>query len=410
MKRPLVPLLLLSSILVSTVGFSADWPHWRGPKRDGKSPETGLRAEWPETGLEPLWVIEGLGQGYSTVAVVGSRIYVTGMVEETHEGVLFAFDLAGGSEWSTPYGPEWHESYPGTRYTPTVDGEHVYVLTGMGRLVCFDAATGAIQWSEDVAQAFGGEPPLIGFAEAVVTHGDKVICTPGGRDASVVALGKTSGRTIWTSKGFSEQSAYCAPILIERGGRHLLVTITARSVVGLDPDTGRSLWRHPQDPDAKDQNHSVAPVYLEGRIYATSGHGKGGQMLQLSADGHGISQAWVDSTLNCLHGGVVAVDGHIYGSNSRGKWICLDAENGEVMYEAAGVGRGSVTYADGMLYCYGEKGTLALVPASPEGFEPISSTEVGPGDGKHWAHPVISGGRLYMRHGDALMAYDLRAP
>jgi outer membrane protein assembly factor BamB len=188
----------------------------------------------------------------------------------------------------------------------------------------------------------------------------------------------------------------------------LIVTITARSVVGIDPERGRRVWSHPQDPGAANPNHAITPVYENGCIYATSGHGEGGQMLRLSPDGQSATQKWTDSVLNSLHGGVLAVDGHIYGSNSKGRWVCLGLDSGEVTYEERGAGRGSVAYADGMLYCYGEKGTLALVRASPEGYEVASSFKVPHGEGQHWAHPVVCGGRLYIRHGDALMAYQIQ--
>ena len=401
-------LLFACLVLAGTCGSSADWPQWRGLNRDGKSPETGLREEWPADGLKPLWTVEGLGQGFSAVAVAGGCVYVTGMVGDDHEGVLFAFDLAGNPRWRTVYGPEWHKSYPGARCTPAVDRDRLYVLSGMGRLVCCDAETGAIQWSQDVAGTFGGESPMMGFAESVLVYKDNVVCTPGGKDAGLVALEKTGGRTVWTSKGFSEQSAYCSPILVERGGNRQIVTITAKSVVGLDPDIGELVWRHPQDPEAKDPNHSVTPVYNAGYAYATSGHAKGGQLLALSPDGRQISQKWTDKTLNCLHGGVVLVDGYLYGTNVKGKWACLDFENGDVMYEVKGVGMGSVAYANGMLYCYGETGTLALVRASPKGYERVSDFKITHGTGRHWAHPVIAGGRLYIRRGDALAAYDVR--
>lgn len=409
-KTQLYKILLLFALTFAGTGaFSADWPQWRGLKRDGKSLETGLAKEWPEEGLKPLWVVENLGKGFSSVAVVGGFIYATGMAEKDNQGVLFAFNLAGNLQWRIPYGPEWHDRYPGSRSTPTVDGDRVFIMSGMGRLVCFDVNTGAIQWSGDVARTFGGEAPVMGFAESVLIYENKVICTPGGKDASLVALEKTSGRTIWTSKGFSEQSAYCSPILIERGGNRLIVTITARSVIGLNPETGTLLWRQPQDPEAEDPNHSVTPVYQEGCIYVTSGHGEGGQMLELSPDGQSISQRWVDGTLNCLHGGVVLIDGYIYGTSGKGKWVCLDLENGEVLYETKGIGMGSVAYADGMLFCYGQKGTLGLVRVSPKAYQLVSKLQVKYGEGQHWAHPVISNGRLYIRHGGALIAYDIKA-
>jgi outer membrane protein assembly factor BamB len=220
-------------------------------------------------------------------------------------------------------------------------------------------------------------------------------------------LDKTTGTTVWTSTGFTDQSAYCSPILVERGCIRLVVTITARNVAGLDADTGKPIWAHPFDTDAKDPNQSVAPVYDDGRLYVTSGHRDGGQMLEISPDGRTVTPRWADKTLNTLHGGLVLIDGYVYGSNSKGKWVCLDIKTGQIMYETRGVGMGSILYADGMLYCYGEKGTLALVPAIPQSHNLISSFKIPQGDGPHWAHPVISNGRLYIRHDQFLMAYDV---
>ena len=409
MQHRLRPLVVACLVYGASIPCGADWPQFRGPNRDGKSGETGLLKAWPEAGLERLWVVGGLGTGFSGAAVAQGSLYITGMVGEDHEGVLFAFDLAGNPQWKRAYGPEWSDRYPGTRATPTVDGERIYLLSGTGRLLCFTAATGEVQWSENLVKKFGGIVQPCGFAESVLIEGNKVICTPGGEDACLVALDKSTGETIWTSRGFSQQSAYCSPIVVERGGERWLVTITERSVVGVDMETGRIAWRHPVDPDATDQNHSVSPVYEGGRLYVTSGHGIGGLMLALSPDGRGVEQRWTDETLNCLHGGLVVVDGYVYGANMHGQWVCLELESGKVMYEADGVGMGSVTYADGMLYCYGENGALGLVKASPEGYELSGRIQIEHGEGEHWSHPVIAGGRLYLRHGDALAAYAVTA-
>jgi outer membrane protein assembly factor BamB len=385
-----------------------DWPHFRGPNRDGKSRETGLLKTWPAEGLKPVWVADGLGEGYSGPSVAGGAIYVTGMVGDDHQGVLYAFDLTGKLQWKKPYGPEWSGMYPGTRATPTVDGDRVYLLSGTGRLTCFRAATGEELWSNQVAESFGGVMQPCGYAESVVIDGDQVICTPGGTNACFAALDKLSGKTVWISEGFTEQSAYCSPMVVERGDKRLLVTVVQKHVVGVNLDKGHVEWRHPQDPDAKDPNHSVSPVYDDGRIYVTSGHGVGGQMVKLSADGTRVDPGWTDEVLNTLHGGLIAYEGHVYGSNMHGEWVCIDLESGEVMYKSEALDTGSVTFADGMLYCYGEDGTMGLVKATPTGFDPSGRFKVTEGEGNHWSHPVISGGRLYIRHGDVLLAYGVK--
>jgi outer membrane protein assembly factor BamB len=202
-------------------------------------------------------------------------------------------------------------------------------------------------------------------------------------------------------------SAYCSPILVKRGDLTLVVTITARHVVGIDADTGKLVWRQPFDTTAEDPNHCVSPVCQDNWLYVTSGHRDGGQMYTLSADGRETTLLWEDTVLNTLHGGLLFIDGFVYGSSSRGKWVCLEAKSGQVMYEATGVGMGSAAYAEGMLYCYGEKGTMALVRATPKAYEIVSKFKVTQGEGPHWAHPVISGGRLYIRHGDMLMVYAI---
>lgn len=396
-------------ILVSLPSFSEDWPQWRGIHRDGKTPETNLLTEWPEEGPKLLWQAEGVGEGHASMAVAGGLVYTTGMVGEKAEGVLSAVDLSGQLVWQTSYGPEWKGMYPGARTCPTIDGDRGYILSGAARLVCFDSRTGVILWSENIDEKFEGLDPRVGYAESLLVDGDSVICSPGGENASLVALDKRTGETIWTTVGFSDQSAYCSPILVERGGSRLIVTVTARSLAGVDVETGELVWRAPFDVDAEDPNHSVSPVYEDGRIYITSGHRDGGCMYELAADGRSIEQRWTDENLNTLHGGLVTVEGHVYGTSTKGRWICLDLSTGNVMYETRGVGMGSVIYADGMLYCYGEKGRLGLVKAFPGEYQLVSSFEIPNGGGPHWAHPVISDGRLYVRHGNAIMAYDIRS-
>ena len=367
--------------------------------------------EWPEGGPKLLWSAEGLGNGFSSVSIADGLIYATGIVDK--EGILSVFDLQGNFKWKKPYGPEWTKSYPDSRCTPTVDEGNVYIISGMNAISCQDAKTGDVKWMVNTFEKFGGAYPRWGYAESPLIVGELVICTPGGKKATIVALDKNTGQTVWASKSIGEKSSYCSPRLVERGGKKLIVTMTENSIIGVDSKDGNILWRYDcklYQGKPKDVNPNT-PIYSDGRMYVTSGYGKGGAKLKLSEDGSKIlSQEWTNLTLDCHHGGVVLVDGYIYGTNMGSNWVCLNWDSGEVMYQTKGIGKGSITYADGMLYCYGEKGgTMALVKATPEKFDIVSSFKVPMGTGQHWAHPVICDGRLYIRHGDALMAYDIKA-
>ena len=236
--------------------------------------------------------------------------------------------------------------------------------------------------------------------------GDKVICTPGGSEASVIAVDKNSGKVLWTTKDLSEMSAYCSPILVPTSGSPILVTMLAYCVVGIVPETGEVLWR--QEHKTRYDIHAVSPVFDEGYLYITSGYGAGGEMFKLSSDGRQATRLWTDKNLDCHHGGVVSVGGCIYGSNYGGTLVCLAEKDGRVMFQDKGVGKGSVICADGMLYCYSERGTLGLVKAAPEKYELAGSFNITKGDREHWAHPAISDGKLYIRHGAVLMVYDIK--
>jgi hypothetical protein len=347
-----------------------------------------------------------LGQGYSTVSVADGLIYTTGMVEG-NEGVLFAHDLDGQLKWSSPYGLEWHTSHPGARCTPSVASGRVYVVSGQGSLVCFDAKTGNALWTIDATKTFGGKPPKFGYAESVLIDGKNVIFTAGGPDATIVALDRMTGKTVWTTKGFSDISAYCSPIVIKRGNKRLIVTMTETSIVGVDADTGNLAWQlHHQ---ALEGIHPNTPAYHDGAIYATSGYNTGGELVKVSADGATASQAWIEKALDCHHGGVLLIDGYIYGTSHKGDWLCVEWATGTMVHREKGIGKASVAYAEGMIYGYGENGTVGLIKPSPEGLQVVSSFKVTKGTNKHWAHPVIANGRLYIRHGEAMMAYDITA-
>lgn len=409
---------LLLILIASSATAAADWPEFRGPDRDGKSSETELLDHWGTAGPRHVWTVDGLGEGWSSAAIRGRDVYTTGMHERKE--FLFAIDDAGRLRWKKEYGSAWRRSFPGARTTPTLDDGRVYVISGSGEVVCLDGRSGRIAWKVDGIEKFKGRTGNWGTAESPLVDGGKIYYTPCGPQTTIVALDKKTGETVWASRSLNDQSAYVSPIVADHNGRKLILTVTGRYVIGVDAGTGRILWNYPyaeNHPTAESENrlhiNAVSPLYHEGCVFATSGYDHVAVMLQLSPDGDTVQPRWVNEAFDCHHGGVVLVDGHIYGtnwqSNTRGDWLCVDWQTGGTVYEQNWQGnKGPMVFADGMLYCYDEnEGDVALVKASPEGFQPVSTFEVTLGKGKHWAHPSIAGGRLYLRHGEFLMAYDI---
>lgn len=397
-----------------TIVNADDWSQWRGNNRDGISNEKNLLKQWPEDGPKLLWSFEGLGDGYSSISVAGDLVYLTG--ESDDKEAVFCLNREGKLLWKTIYGTKWKDSFPAMRSTPTLDGEFLYVISGTGEVVAVNRKNGQIKWSVDMMKKFDADFHSWGIAESPLIVDNKIICTPGGDEASVIALDKTNGNLIWQTTELSEPANYCSPILIERGGKKIIATMLAESFVGIDASNGKLLWRDKfsdYQGDAKDIN-PVTPIYHNGEIYTTSGYNDGGAMYSLSTDGLSIKRKWVDTTLDVHIGGAVLVDGFIYGANwennSNGSWVCLDWKTGKVMYEKKWINKGSIIAAEGMLYCYTEKkGIVGLVKANPQEFAMVSEFKLPLGSGQHWAHPAISDGRLFVRHGEALMVYDIKA-
>jgi outer membrane protein assembly factor BamB len=424
MSRGVPFTLFLMMIVLGVAVDGADCPRFRGPAGDGTFPETGLLKKWPDSGPKLAWSVSGLGKGYSSAAVVDGTIYVTGM-DDQQQGHLFAFGLDGSPKWKTAYGPELGQrgpAKPGTRGTATIDTDttlrsgaslrstsRIFLMTGFGKLVMIEPAKGQVLRTIDLLERFGAAQAKFGFAECVLVDGQKVICTPGGPDASLAALDKNTGETIWQTKGLSQPSACCAARLIRHGGRRLVVTMVEQGVVGVDPDTGKVLWQREHLHGAGVQPNP--PLYEDGMLYICSGMGAGGAMLALADDGLSVTPKWTDKTLDCQMHGVVLIDGYIYGTaqSANKGLVCLELKTGKVMWNTPVIIRGVVISADGMLYVYAEDGTMHLVEPSAEAFEPVSHFAVSQGTEEHWAHPTISNGRLYVRHGDALMAYDIKA-
>jgi len=274
--------LLLSILLTATTCFAEDWPQFRGPNRDGKSAETGLLKKWPESGPKRLWSVDGLGIGFSSAAIADGFVYTTGML--AGEGFLFAYDLAGNLKWKESYGPEWTRSYKGTRTTPTIDGQRIYVFSGTGKMVCFSARMGERIWQVDTLEKFEAKNIQWGMTGSPLIDGPKVYCSPGGKKGAIVALDKMTGGTIWATPGLDEASTYSSPVLIEHGSNRLLVNLIQKSIMCVAADTGRLLWREPYETPS--DTGSGTPIYKDGRLYVTSAvereFKRGGVMLELS--------------------------------------------------------------------------------------------------------------------------------
>jgi len=392
-----------------------NWPQWQGPRRDNMSRETGLLKQWPEEGPKMLWSVDGLGDGFSSVSIAEGKIYTTGMIEK--EGFLFCFDLNGKQLWKKSYGGEWFRSYAGARCTPTVQDGQIYVASGIGTVACFKADSGQLVWQKDPVTDFEGQYGPWGDMQLPLVVDEKVIIVVGGSKAMVVALSTKDGGTVWATPGNGDKNVYCSPIAIEWAGKKMIIGATSDNLFGIDAHDGAVLWMYPMSEYITGNNqriHPNAPYFKEGRIFLTSGYDMGSVQLALSADGTSVEKTWANAELDSHHGSFVVVDGFIYGpswhGNGNGNWVCLDWQTGQIKYDHHWINKGSLTYAEGMLYCYEEKeGTMGLVRADPAGFELISSFKVPLGRKEHWAHPVICGKRLYIRHGDVLMAYDIAA-
>jgi outer membrane protein assembly factor BamB len=400
---------LCVTLMLCLPAAAADWPQWLGPSRDGISTETGLLKTWPEGGPPLLWQCNGIGAGYSSASVSGGTIYATGILDDGF-GYLFAISLDGSVKWQQRYGKEPDGGgYHGSRTTPTIDEGRVFLMSGAGEVVACDAASGKQLWKVDTVAKFGAKQLRWDITESLLVDGPRLICTPGGKEAAVVALDKKTGATVWTSNAPDDASGYCSPILLEREGRRVLVTMTARWAIGLDADQGKLLWQHPF-PNKYGVN-AVTPV-VEGNllfITASSSYDSQGVMLELSPDGSSVTQLWQNPQVGSKHHGVILKDGYLYavGDGRHRKLHCLEARSGKLLWQSPSLGRATTMYADGMLYIYSEKGSLTLAEASSSGYKASGQLEVTAGSGEHWAYPIIANGRLYVRHGEVLLAYRI---
>lgn len=403
MKKLTICFLLFISCLQL---ISQEIVQWRGANRDGKYNETGLLKQWPENGPKLLWHFDDLGDGHSSAAVAGEKVYITGMVGD--KGFVYALDINGKLLWKTEYGQEWTESWNGVRSTPLLYKDKLYLMSAFGKLVCLNAKDGSILWKTELLSDYDGVNIKWGVTENILIDDNKLYCTPGGKTANVIALNPDNGKLIWKSTGNGESSAYCSPLIVNLKGRKLLVTHTANSIIGIDAADGKFLWRFEHINTYA--VHPNTPLYSNGKLFCFSGYGKGAVMLKLADDGSSVSKLWESVNFDNQMGGAVLINGKIYGSGHKSKsWFCLDWETGKELYSERITGNGNVIYADGMLYCYGDNGEVVLAQPTDNGFKKISSFKVPYGANQHWAHLVIKDKKLYVRHGTSLMVYSIAA-
>lgn len=411
--KGIIVLFLSILILPFSCNKKSEYSDWRGPNRDGIFHENGLLKQWPEDGPALLWSFEDLGYGHTGVAAAGERIYVTGIRDSAQSlGTLFVFDVEGNVLLEKDYGEDFTNNFIGTRSTPVVVDDLVYIESGAGAVYCLQSGSGEEVWSTDFVKDFGADSAIqFGFSESVLINGDHLICVPGGKEDNVVALNRFTGEKVWTSPGNGEQATYNSPILIEVGEQHLVIAMTAGSIMGLDAGTGELYWQIEQTQQNK--IHANTPLYADGRLLVSSAdptRTSGLVQLELTEDGKKAEVAWRDRKFRNLLGGLVRIDSCIYGSTAFGSdWRVISWNTGETLVQNKELGGGSIIYADGLFYCYTEReGEVALVDASPEKFEVVSKFAVPLGSREHWARPVIHRGVLYLRHGEALMAYDIK--
>jgi outer membrane protein assembly factor BamB len=416
MKRMILSTLILIQALNLTI--SQGISEFREDNRTGVAAESGLLKSWPADGPKLIWLNLELPKGYSSVSFGNNKIYTTGLID--NNDVLFALDMNGKILWQTVTGRAWTQSNPESRSTPTVDGTRVYTSSGFGDLACIDGNTGNVIWTYKASEIHKGTYGMWGIAESVIIDGNKVYFSPGGPETMTIALDKTSGKLIWKSASLNDKTGYVSPILVNHGGKKMLINASLGHVFAVDVTNGEILWKivHEQSTDPNMRRYDLikctTPLYKEGMVYITGGYDTGGMMIKIAADGRSANVEWTDQVLDNHHGGVVLVNGCIYGSNwinnNTGNWCCIDWKTGKKVWEQSWNGKGSIIAADGMLYIYDERqGNVGLVKATPEKFDLVSSFKITQGNaGPFWAHPVIKNGILYIRHTNALMAYDIK--
>jgi outer membrane protein assembly factor BamB len=387
---------------------NADWPQWHGAERNGLSKETGLLKAWPTTGLPTVWSIAGLGQGYGSLAIKGEQVFVQGVRDKS--STVFCLNRADGKTlWATALGQALDQDRGGgPRGTPTIDGDRVYALSENGDLACLKSKDGTVIWKKNILRDFKGENPRWLISESPLVDGDNLIVMPGGNQASIVALNKMTGATVWTSKELSDEAGYSSCVVADVQGVKTIIGFTSNAGVGLRATDGKLMWRN--SLAANQTANCSTPVFYDNKVFYTSAYGTGCALLNLKAEKGEVKaeEAYFNREMQNHHGGVVLVNGYLYGfSNSI--LVCMEFATGKVMWKDRSVGKGALTYADGHLYLLSENQVVGLAEASPEGYKEKGRFSISDQGWPSWAHPVVCGGKLYIRNQGLLACYDVKA-
>lgn len=413
-QHAVVTLGLASAIVMAA--RADQWPQWRGPQRNGISQETGLLKQWPADGPKLLWHAKQIGSGYSTPAVVGDDLYLLSNEGNENEYVQALRASDGTQIWSTRIGnvgnPDQQPSYPAARSTPTVDGEWLFALGSDGDLACLERATGKVRWQKNVRQEFGGKPGEWAYSESPLIDGDVLVCAPGGAEATIVALNKESGDVIWKcAVPEGSDAGYASPIVIEHEGVRQYVQFLAKGLAGVNAKTGELLWQYTKTAEGSPANIPT-PLADGGFVYSAASR-SGGGLVKLRAEQQAFQaeQVYFSGTLPSGIGGVIKLGDFFYGTKGD-SLLCVEFATGEIKWQDRSVGAASLCYADGCLYLHGEKGEVALVEPSPEGYREkgrfTPPDQPDRGRSRAWAYPVVADGRLYVRDLDSLWCYDVK--
>lgn len=394
------------SLTAATVAVAVDWPEWRGPNRDGISSETGLLESWPEGGPPLLWKARGLGAGFASFAVSGGKVFTQGQIEGRQ--FLIALDEKSGALlWRTPNGDTFRDRRGGgPRGTPTLDGNRVYALSSNGDLLCARASDGERLWSTNLLERFRARNIRWGISESPLIDGNRVIVNPGGRDASVVALDKNNGNTIWQAPG--NRAGYSSPVAAEIGGIRHYVVLTGGGAVGVRASDGEVLWRY--DRISNSTANVATPLVHHNHVFLSTDYGTGCALLRLEPDGEGIraDEVYFHRDMKNHYSSSVVLGDHLYGFSSR-ILTAMDFLTGKTLWRDRSVGKGQIVTAEGLLYILSDDGVVGLVKADPESYREISRFSIEHGQYRTWTLPVVANGKLFLRDQDTLSCYNISA-